>query len=195
MYLRSKARGEAALREAASSAFGLQLSVLRPSVIFGAEDRFLNLFASLQRVFPLLPLGGAKAQFQPVWVNDVARAIVCCLQDPTTVGKTYECAGPQVKTLAELVQLAGRSAGVERPVLPLPQALALLQAWALSLLPGEPIMSTDNVRSMRTPNVATQMHPGLADLGIHPASLESVVPSYLHAGPDVLDVFRRSAGR
>ena len=142
-----------------------------------------------------MPLGGAHARFQPVWVNDVAEAIVRCLQDPSTAGRIYECTGPQVKTLAELVRLAGRCAGVERPVLPLPEAVALLQAAVLSLLPGEPMMSTDNVRSMRAPNVATGRHPGLEVLGITPAGLDTVVPTYLQAGPDRLDVFRRTAGR
>ena len=111
-YLRSKAAGEAALKTPS-----LDLTVLRPSVIFGARDRFLNLFASLQALFPLVPLAGVSAQFQPVWVEDVSEAIVRCLDDPSTVGQIYECAGPRVYTLRELVQLAGRVSGHERPVI------------------------------------------------------------------------------
>jgi NADH dehydrogenase len=177
LYLRSKAAGEAVLREA-----GLALTVLRPSVIFGAEDRLTNLFASLQRVFPVLPLGGADARFQPVWVRDVARAIVQCLIRPDAIGQTYECCGPQVLTLAELVRLAGRHAGRERAVLPLPGPLARLQALAMELMPGEPLMSRDNLRSLQVPNVASGTLPGLQALGIEPASMDAVLPTYLGAG-------------
>ena len=122
-YLRSKAAGEQVLREA-----DLDLSILRPSVIFGAQDRFLNLFAALQDVAPVLPLAGADARFQPVWVNDVAAAVVACLARPDTIGQTYECAGPDVFTLADLVRLAGTLSGHPRPIVPLPAALARLQA-------------------------------------------------------------------
>jgi len=177
LYLRSKAAGEAVLREA-----GLALTVLRPSVIFGAEDRLTNLFASLQRVFPVLPLGGAGALFQPVWVRDVARAIVQGLSRYDAIGQTYECCGPQVLTLAELVRLAGRHAGCERAVLPLPGPLAALQALAMELMPGEPLMSRDNLRSLQVPNVATGTLPGLSALGIEPASIDAVLPTYLGAG-------------
>ena len=180
-YLRSKARGEQVLRDAA-----LELSVLRPSVIFGADDRFLNLFARLQALFPVLPLAGAKARFQPVWVGDVAAAIVRCLplgrrgdRDRSTIGMTIECAGPQVFTLDELVRLAGRWSGHRRPVIALPDVLARLQALAMELMPGEPLMSRDNLDSMRVDNVASGTLPDLAALGIAAHSIESVAPGYL----------------
>jgi NADH dehydrogenase len=191
LYLRSKTQAEALLRAAP-----LQLSVLRPSVIFGADDHFLNLFASLQGVLPLMPLAGAAAQFQPVWVLDVADAIVRCLDTPDSIGQTYECAGPQVYSLAELVRLAGRLAGHERLVLPLPDVLGRLQARAMSLLPGQPLMSCDNLLSMRVPNVATGELPGLQALGIRPAALEAVAPSYLSPGKGVarLDAWRARHG-
>ena len=118
-YLRSKAAGEAVLRNA-----DLALTLLRPSVVFGAADRFVNLFAKLQAVFPLMPLAGARVKFQPVWVEDVAAAIVACVQDANTAGQTFELAGPQVLTRAELVRLAGQLSGHERPILPLPAPLA-----------------------------------------------------------------------
>ncbi|WP_310567913.1 complex I NDUFA9 subunit family protein [Hydrogenophaga sp.] len=175
MYQRSKARGEALLRAAA----GLNLTVLRPSVIFGAGDRFLNLFAQLQAVFPVMPLAGASARFQPVWVEDVASAVVRCLQDAATVGRTFDCAGPDVLTLAELVRLAGRHGSRARPVLPLPMALGRLQARVMELAPGEPLMSRDNLDAMRVDNVATGQHPGLAALGIAPASVRAIAPTYL----------------
>jgi len=173
-YQRSKARGEALLRSA-----GLDLTVLRPSVIFGNGDRFLNLFAQLQALFPVMPLAGAGARFQPVWVEDVALAVLRCLQDPATVGQTYDCAGPEVLTLAELVRLAGRHGSRERPVLPLPMALGRLQALLMELAPGEPLMSRDNLDAMRVDNVSTGAHPGLAALGITPASVRAVAPGYL----------------
>lgn len=186
-YLRSKSRGEAVLQRAASE--GLQLTVLRPSVIFGADDRFLNLFARLQRVVPFMPLAGASARFQPVWVEDVARAVQRCLQDDATIGQTYELCGPQVLTLCELVQLAGRAAGINhgrgRPVLSLPMIVGKLQALLMEFAPGEPLMSRDNLDSMKIDNVATGRLPGLSALGITPAGPGSIAPTYL-SGRDAL---------
>lgn len=178
-YLRSKSRGEAVLQAAVHD--GLQLTVLRPSVIFGAGDQFLNLFARLQRVFPVMPLAGAQARFQPVWVEDVAQAIVHCLQNPASIGQTYEACGPDIFTLQQLVQLAGRYSGLRhaRPVIPLPMTLGRLQAGLMELLPGQPLMSRDNLDSMRIDNVASGRLPGLAALGITPAALGAIAPSYL----------------
>ena len=167
-YLRSKTEGEAVLRAA-----GLDLTVLRPSVIFGAEDRFLNLFAGLQAVMPLMALPGAHVKFEPVWVRDVATVLLRCLADDATIGKTYELTGPQVFTLAELVRKAGARAGHARPVLALPAAIGAVQAWVLEHLPGPTLMSRDNLRSMQRPNVATGTLPGMAELGLSPASIDA----------------------
>jgi NADH dehydrogenase len=194
MYLRSKARGEGVLRQAA----GLEVTVLRPSVMFGADDRLLNVFAGLQRWLPVLPLASPNARFQPVWVEDVARAIVLCLDRPTTIGQVFECAGPEVLTLRELVRAAGRWAGHARPVLPLPAALGRAQAALMEMLPGRPMLSRDNLDSMRVPNVAGGHLPGLASLGIQPAALEAVAPQYLRAtftGRGRLNAYRTAAGR
>ena len=177
-YQRSKARGEELLRRA-----GLDLTILRPSVIFGAGDRFLNLFAQLQAVFPVVPLAGAHARFQPVWVEDVAQAVVACLKDTgmpmSTVGQTFECAGPEVLTLADLVRISGRHGSKQRPVLPLPMAIGRLQAMMMELSPGEPLMSRDNLDAMSVDNVASGQWPGLSSLGITPASVHTVAPTYL----------------
>ena len=173
-YLRSKTAGEATLR-----ATPLDLTLLRPSVIFGAEDRFLNLFAQLQAVAPVMPLAGGDARFQPVWVEDVAEALVRCLDTPSTIGQTLECVGPEVFTLAELVRLAGRWSGHERPILPLPMALGRLQALAMEYLPGVPLMSRDNLDSMRVPNVAGGSLPTLTALGLQPAAVAAIAPTYL----------------
>ena len=196
MYQRSKARGETVLHNA-----GLQLTVLRPSVIFGAEDKFLNLFADLQAVAPFMPLAGSGTRFAPVWVGDVARAVVFCLQKPDTIGQTYELCGPDVLTLGELVKRAGQWAGVNhgrgRPVIGLPMWVGWLQAAAMELAPGEPLMSRDNLASMKVDNMATGQHPGLSDLGISAASAAGVAPSYLgHRGPrSRLNGWRAGAGR
>lgn len=192
-YLRTKAAGELALRAA-----GLDLTVLRPSVIFGAHDRFLNLFARLQAAFPVVPLAGSDARFQPVWVGDVARAIARCLADPTTAGQTYECVGPQVYTLKELVEMAGRFSGHPRRVVPVPGWVGRAQAFAMSVLPGEPLMSKDNLDSMQVPNVATGRWPGLPALGVAPTPVTSIAPIYLrggHAGGEQLNDWRSRAGR
>jgi NADH dehydrogenase len=191
-YLRSKARGEAALRAA-----GLDLTILRPSVIFGERDRFLNLFALLQTVLPVLPLASASARFQPVWVDDVATAIARCLDDPTTIDTTIECVGPRVYTLRELVEAAGEWSGTKRPVLPLPAALGRLQALAMELLPGRTLMSRDNVDSMRVASVASGKLPGLERFGVEPTPLEVVAPRYLGhvSGEKRLEAWRARARR
>ena len=199
-YQRSKARGEAVLGQAAQIGT-LDLTVLRPSVIFGAEDRFLNLFAGLQKVFPLMPLAAADARFQPVWVRDVAEAVVNGLNDDATIGQTYECCGPEVWTLRALVTAAGQWAGVAggrgRRVIGLPRALGRLQALALELLPGTPLMSRDNLDSMKLDNVCSGQAPGLQALGIDAAPLSAVGPLYLgqRGRQALLDRYRRGAGR
>ena len=196
MYQRSKARGEAVLLSS-----GLDVTVLRPSVMFGAEDKFLNTFASLQRVFPVIPLAGSQARFQPVWVEDVASALVKCLQDPDTVGQIFEACGPEVFTLKQLVELAGRYAGVNggkgRPVIGLPDALARLQARLMELAPGEPMLTRDNLDAMKTDNVASGKLPGLQALGITPAALDAILPTYLGARGlrSGLMAKRKTAGR
>lgn len=172
-YQRSKARGEAVWL-----ASGLDVTLLRPSVIFGADDRFLNLFAQLQRLAPIMPLAGAQARFQPVWVDDVAQAVVRSALAPQ-MQPVVQCAGPEVLSLADLVRLAGRHGSRQRPVLPLPDWIGRLQATAMELMPGEPLMSRDNLDAMQTPNIADPALPGLESLGIDAASVHTVAPQYL----------------
>lgn len=168
-YLRSKAAGEAALRQVFPSA-----TVLRPSVIFGPEDRFLNLFAALQARLPFLLLPCAAARFQPIYVGDVAAAIDTCIS--ASAGESYDLCGPRVYTLAELARYAGALAGVERPIVPLGETLALIQAGLLEFLPGPP-MSRDNVLSMRRPSICSG--PSAPELGLQLAALEERAPDYL----------------
>ncbi len=191
-YLRSKGRGEAVLLHPVDAARALDVTVLRPSVIFGAEDKFLNLFAKLQSVFPFMPLAGAATKFQPVWVEDVADAVVRCLVRPVAghaaraLPRTIEAFGPDVFTLKELVQLSARLAGVNdglgRPVWALPAALGRLQARMMEWAPGEPLMSRDNLDSMRVDNVASGQLPGLGVLEIQPSALEPIAAQYLRSG-------------
>jgi uncharacterized protein YbjT (DUF2867 family) len=196
MYQRSKARGEAVLLGS-----GLDVSVLRPSVMFGEGDRFLNTFARLQQLFPVIPLAGSAARFQPVWVEDVANAIVKCLEDKDTIGQIYETCGPEVFSLRELVQLAGHYSGVNggegRRIIGLPGALGRLQALLMELAPGEPLMSRDNLDAMKSDNVASGWLPGLTALGIKPASVRAVAPFYLGAQGlrSGLMARRKTAGR
>jgi len=191
MYQRSKAQGEAVLQQA-----GLDLTVLRPSVIFGAQDRFFNLFAQLQSLAPVLPLAGAHTRFAPVWVGDVAQAIVNALLRPGSAGQTYEAFGPEVMTLADIARCAGQWAGVNagrgRPVWPMPEWVGQLQAALMGLLPGEPLMSRDNLASMRVDNLPSGQWPGLQALGISPTAPSALVPTYLgHKGPrSRLEVWR-----
>ena len=193
-YLRSKSQGEAVWLAWAQAAKGsdpagpaVALSLLRPSVIFGVGDRFLNLFARLQKIMPLVPLAGANARFQPVWVEDVAAAVVATLTASASKAQSriYELVGPEVFSLKQLVRLSGQLSGVcagwGRPVVAVPLWVGRLQASLMALMPGEPLMSQDNLDSMRIDNVASDQHPGLKDLGIQPATLQAIAQDYLRA--------------
>jgi NADH dehydrogenase len=192
MYQRSKADGEVAARSHPEVA----ATIFRPSVVFGPEDKFLNTFARLQRHLPVVPLACANAAFQPVYVGDVAAAFVHALADLKTRHLVYHLGGPQIYTLAELVRLAGRYSHHERPIVELPAWLGRLQALLFELLPGEPIMSRDNLDSMKVDNVVDPAIQALtaASLGIKLTALEAVAPHYL-APSERLDDFRARAGR
>ena len=192
MYQRSKADGEVAARAEPSVA----ATIFRPSVVFGEGDRFLNTFARLQKWLPLVPLAGFDTDFQPVYVGDVAQAFVNALANLKTRHLVYELGGPRIYTLAELVRLAGQYAHHRRPVIGIPDALARPLALLCELLPGEPLMSGDNLDSMRVDNIvdpAIQATTAAA-LGIKLTALEAVAPHYL-APSDRFDQFRARAGR
>jgi NADH dehydrogenase len=173
MYLRSKGDGEAAAR----SNFAVTTTVFRPSVVFGEDDHFLNLFARMQKHFPVIPLACADAKFQPVYVHDVVHAFAASLNNIRTFGKTYPLVGPRVYTLRELVRLAGEYSGHPRPIVELPPMPARMQAWMFEHLPGEPLMSRDNLDSMRLDSVSDQ--PMASELGIMPTALEMSAPNWL----------------
>ena len=173
MYLRSKADGEAA----AFSQPSLATTAFRPSVVFGEEDHFLNLFAQLQKFAPVMLLAGANAKFQPVYVQDVAQAFIHALENDRTAGHVFELGGPHIYTLRELVRLAGRYSGHPRPIIALPDLLGRLQAGVLEHMPGGPLMSRDNLDSMKVDNVVSR--DGFQELGIDPTALEAVASFYL----------------
>ncbi len=180
MYLRSKSLGEALLMATCQQ---LALTIVRPSVVFGAGDSFLKLFARLQKMAPCVPLAGADARFQPVWVEDVASAVVKSLERRAPGVRTLQACGPEVFTLRQLVQLAGRLAGVRhglgRPVVGLPHWAGMLQATVMECLPGQPLMSRDNLGSMQVANVAQAGVAGLDTLGIQAAALVPIARDYL----------------
>jgi NADH dehydrogenase len=173
-YAVTKAEGEQGVREAFPDAV-----ILRPSIIFGPEDGFFNKFAEMARFFPALPLvGGGKTRFQPVFVGDVAQAIVTALSSTAARGRLFELGGPSVYSFKELLQLILRETGRKRALVPLPFGLASFQAMFLQLLPN-PILTTDQVRLLKSDNIVSPTAAGLADLGITPTSVEAVIPSYL----------------
>jgi uncharacterized protein YbjT (DUF2867 family) len=170
-YLRSKAAGEAAVLGASNE---LSVTVFRPSVIFGEEDRFLNLFASLQRLLPVMFLAAPGARLQPVYVMDVARALVESLYRPEAHGRTYDLAGPHVYTLRELVAAVGDWSGHRRPIIGLSDGLGRLQAAILQYSPGK-LLTLDNLRSLKVDSVSSAPLP----FGIHANALAAVAPDYL----------------
>lgn len=176
-YLRSKAAGEQAIRDAYAAHQDNGFTIFRPSVVFGPEDQFMNMFARLARFFPVLPIAGVKAKMQPVYVMDVAEAILNAMNQPWARGQTYDLAGPGVYTLGELVELAARWSGHPRPVIGLPLSIGRVQAFFFECLPGEPLMSRDNLASLSVDNVCNA--PINPQLGIVPTALESIAPVYL----------------
>ncbi len=171
-YAVTKAQGEEAVREAFPNAV-----ILRPSLIFGPEDGFFNKFAGMARILPALPLiGGGRTRFQPVFVGDVAQAILAGLSRQD--GRTYELGGPTIYSFKELMQLILREVGRKRVLVPLPFSIASLKAMFLQILPN-PLLTMDQVRLLKRDNVVSVTAPGLSELGITPTSVEAVVPSYL----------------
>jgi uncharacterized protein YbjT (DUF2867 family) len=178
-YLRSKGAGEALLRAAPPPATQAQpaVTIMRPSVIFGAGDSLTNRFAKLLRLTAgFLPLARARARFAPIHVRDVARAFSQALLSRDSFGRTYQLCGPDVMTLAELVRLTARVARLPCHIVALPDALARMQGLVMGLLPGTPF-SLDNFRSLTIDCVCRE--DGCAQLGIRPAHMLAVLPTYL----------------
>lgn len=187
-YLRSKGAGESAVLNS-----GLDVTVFRPSVIFGVGDSFLSMFASLLKTMPVFLLGYGKARFQPVHVGDVAEAFIQSLDNRASFGKSYDLVGPKTYTLQQLVEYVNEITATHRPIVGLPKNLARVQAKLLGLTPN-PMLTLDNLRSMEVDSVApTAKFP----FDINPVALEAVAPTYL-LGVAIkykLDSFRFFAGR
>jgi NADH dehydrogenase len=191
-YQRSKGVGEALVREAGWTApadpgtlggakltarRGMQITIFRPSVIFGPHDSFLNLFARLLKLLPLVPLACPDARFQPVYVVDVAKAYADSLDDLEAYGKTYDLCGPSQYTLLQLIQYLKKVLKGGGTLIPLSDRLSYWNAWLLELKPGAKLMTRDNYYAMQTPNVCTGENPSPPDW--QPQALEALAPAWL----------------
>jgi len=171
-YLRSKAIGE----QAVLAADDLEVTAFRPSIVFGPDDSFINMFAALSRFFPALLVACPRARFQPVYVGDVARAMVSAIAEPRSHGKAYDLCGPRVYTLRELVELVCAITRRRRLIIPLSERASYLLARLMELAP-RPLMTRDNYRSMQVPNVCGA--DCTTPFGVNAQALEAVVPFYL----------------
>ncbi len=195
-YARTKAAGEEAVKGAFADAV-----IVRPSAVFGPGDRFFNLFASLARFTPVLPVfgcpliprvtlfgldtpidldlyGDGGTRLQPVYVGDIADAIVAILDNKNSAGKTYELGGPQAYSFKAIMDLVLKESGRPRLLIPYPFALAKFWAWFLEFLP-KPVLTRDQVTLLKKDNVVSGELPGFAELGIKPVAAEAILPTYL----------------
>jgi uncharacterized protein YbjT (DUF2867 family) len=178
-YARTKAEGEAAVREILPEAV-----ILRPSIVFGPEDDFFNRFAAMAVLSPALPLiGGGKTRFQPVYVGDVARAVAAAVADPAAAGQTYELGGPAVLTFRQILEMVLSQTQRRRFLVPLPFPVARMigkVGGLLAMTPVAPPLTVDQVEQLRVDNVADPALPGLEALGVRPTAVESVLGTYLY---------------
>lgn len=190
-YLRSKAAGETALKALQDK---INITIFKPSIIFGRGDQFTNLFATLIKLLPVVLLAKPNAKFQPIWVEDVASCFVNSLENSDTYGQTYELAGPKVYTFRELLQQIMVVLAVKRTIIGLNSTLSYLQALIMEFLPVK-LMSRDNIKSMEVDSVS--QHPLPAILAVEPSALEAVLPEYLvdRTARGAYDRFRSVAAR
>jgi NADH dehydrogenase len=185
-YLRSKGQAEQLIRSAAA---GIDFTIFRPSVIFGPDDGFLNRFARILRAVPVLPLAQLEARFAPVYVDDVAQAMLRALDTSHSHGETYELCGPQIYSLREILNFLKRELGLRRAIVGLPLALGHIQAWLADyLIPGKPF-SIDNLKSMTVANVCSDN--GFARLKLEPRQMSLIASQYLCRNPGLLTKLRQ----
>ena len=193
-YARSKAEGEAAVRAVCPDAV-----IVRPSIIFGPGDGFFNRFAAMAQISPALPLiGGGHTRFQPVYVTDVAQALAKAVSDPSLAGQTLELGGPGVFSFRELMQMMLAETGQRRALIPIPFPVASLMGtvsgWSRVVM--APPLTADQVELLKADNVVSGQHPGLAELGVTPTTLDAILPTYLYSfrrGGQYADQEARSA--
>jgi NADH dehydrogenase len=189
LYAVSKAAGEEAVRAAFPEA-----AIMRPGVVFGPGDGFFNLFAWMASLSPVLPVfgcpkpsfhdgaidiyGDGGVKFQPIYVGDVAAAIVKCIENPAHAGRTFELGGPAIYSFKQIMEMICRETGRRRLLIPTPYLLAKINAVFLQLLP-KPLLTTDQVELLKQDNVVSGELPTLADLGIEPTGPEGIIPTYL----------------
>ena len=181
-YARSKAVGEAQALAAFPTA-----TILRPSVVFGEEDQFFNRFAGMARLLPFMPVVSGATKFQPVFVGDVADAVMASLANPDSMGRTYELGGPRVMSMRDVLRFILETTRRRKRLVDMPMGLMAFQASILEKLPN-PALTTDQLKLLGRDNVVAEGMPGLSDLGIAPTSVEAVVPGYLRR-------FRPGGGR
>lgn len=175
-YARSKLEGEKKVQEIYSD-----VTILRPSVIFGAGDSFLNMFSRMATLLPALPLiGGGKTKFQPVYVGDVADAVIHIVQEKTYQfsGNIYELGGPEIVSFKQILERLLNTINRDKSLVSVPWGLATLQGFLLGLLP-KPLLTADQVKSLKTDNVVAEDALTLKDLGIQPTAMGTIIPSYL----------------
>jgi uncharacterized protein YbjT (DUF2867 family) len=173
-YIRARGRGERLVQQAFPGA-----TIVRPSALFGPGDALFGTLADMARLLPVLPLiGGGHTRLQPVYVQDVADAIARITTDPESAGRTYELAGPDVYTLRDLVRIVLRLIGKQCWLVPVPFAVAMIQARLFELLPRPPL-TTGQVDLLKVDNVASGALPGLRELNIEPKAVEEIVPTYI----------------
>ena len=179
-YAKTKHEGEQEIIKACPYA-----TILRPSVIFGPEDQFFNMFAMLMQFLPVLPLiGGGKTKFQPVYVSDVATAAISAITlpdigDQSPKGKIYELGGPGIFSFRDIYLMLGKWTGRKRLLLPVPFALASLKAFFMQMIPPRPLLTPDQVKSLKTDNIVSETALKIEDLGLYPTGVERIVPAYL----------------
>jgi len=190
-YLRSKGEGEAALLEYKDK---LNITIFKPSVIFGRNDRFVNLFARLIKYLPIVMLAKPNARFQPVWVEDVASCVVLSISNTLTYGETYDLVGPKIYTFKELITAIMKTLHMKRPIIGLNDTFSYIQAFLMELLPVK-LMSRDNLHSMEIDSISANTFPKV--FNIIPTSIEAVIPQYLvdQTSRGAYDRFRRTAAR
>ena len=174
-YMQSKFKGEKNIQENFENSI-----ILRPSVVFGPEDKFFNTFASLSQISPVLPLiGGGKTKFAPIYVSDVAQAIVKSLELNNSGTKIYELGGPQNYSFKELMELLLKEIKKKRILMPIPFSFAKFQSYFFNMMPN-PLLTPDQVEMLKYNNIESGDYPNLKDLGIEGKNIESILPKYIY---------------